>query len=35
MRGLKRSTSGYVITTGIAIIATICAAGSPLWFELL
>jgi hypothetical protein len=24
-----------VITTGIAIIATICAAGSPLWFELL
>ena len=29
------SMKRYVITTGIAIIATICAAGSPLWFELL
>ncbi|MGA1261819.1 MAG: hypothetical protein ACO31F_07370, partial [Ilumatobacteraceae bacterium] len=25
------SMKRYVITTGIAIIATICAAGSPLW----
>jgi hypothetical protein len=29
------SMKRYVITTGIAIIATICAVGSPLWFELL
>jgi predicted nuclease with TOPRIM domain len=29
------SMKRYVITTGIAIIATICAAWSPLWFELL
>lgn len=29
------SMKRYVITTGIAIIATILAVGSPLWFELL
>jgi predicted phage gp36 major capsid-like protein len=29
------SMKRYVITTGIAIIATILAAWSPLWFELL
>jgi len=28
------SMKRYVITTGIAIIATILAVGSPLWFEL-
>ena len=29
------SMKRYVITTGIAIIATIIAMGSPLWFDLL
>ena len=29
------SMKRYVITTGIAIVAMVCAAVSPLWFEML